>query len=48
MGKQLSFKHEFQYPVEDVYNVVKEQQLSFFQQYDHSIKELSKGIEIKK
>ena len=43
MGKQLSFKHEFQYPVEDVYNVVKEQQLSFFQQYDHSIKELSKG-----
>ena len=26
MGKQLSFKHEFQYPVEDVYNVVKEQQ----------------------
>lgn len=30
MGKQLSFKHEFQYPVEDVYNVVKEQQLSFF------------------
>ena len=48
MSKQLTFEHEFQYPIEYFYKVIKEQQLLFFQHYDNSIKDLSEGIEIKK
>lgn len=48
MSNQLTFKHEFQYSIEDVYRVITQEQLSFFQQYKKSIKELSEGVEIKK
>lgn len=49
MGQtKYEFHYHFQYPVSEVYNIIMNEQLKFYQQYDSSIKELQKGQKIKK
>ena len=46
--KNLTYKHNFNYPVNQVYNLIEEEQLKFFQHYDSKIETFVKGIKIKK
>lgn len=46
--KNLKYDYYFHYPVNDIYQVVLNEQLKFFQSYDSHIKSLTKGISIKK
>lgn len=49
MGQtKYEFHYHFQYPISEVYNIILNEQLKFFQQYDSSIKKLEKGQKIKK
>lgn len=46
--KSLTYKYDFNYPINQVYNFIAEEQLKFFQHYDSKIKTFVKGIKIQK